>query len=93
MNTDKGGMKSKGVVELGVALLIFLVAAYLIYTLLAPKSGTGQNAATTVTQVTPLATDFDSTTLQTLSNTGQTKDFYSAPDLQSGLGNNQPFGQ
>jgi hypothetical protein len=90
---ENSSMKTKSVVELVVALLIFLVAAYLIYTLLAPKSGTSKSSAATVTQVTPLATDFNSTALQSLGDSSQTKDFYSAPNLQSGLGNNQPFGQ
>ncbi len=84
-------MKTKDIVELVIALLIFLVAAYFIYTLLTPKHSSKGSTAT-VTQVTPLATNFDSSNLQTLTDTSQTQDFYTPPDLHSGLGNAQPFG-
>lgn len=87
----QGGMKTKDIVELIAALVIFLIAAFFIYHMLGAKSGKSNTA--TVTQVTPIATDFDSTNLQLLSDPGQTKDFYSPPDLHSGLGNNLPFGQ
>ena len=85
-------MKTKDIVELVVALIIFLVAAFFIYHLLAPKSGSKTSTAT-ATEVTPLATDFDSNSIQSLTDTSQVKDFYNPPDLHSGLGNPEPFGQ
>ena len=88
----QGEVKTKQIVELVIALLVFLIAAYFIYQLLSPKSSS-KSSGETVTVVTPLTTTFDSNTLQDLSDNNKSRDFYSPPDLKSGLNNPQPFGQ
>ena len=84
-------MKTKDIVQLTVAVVIFAIAGWLIYGQLAPKK-TGGAKGETIVKVTPIPADFDQDTLATLGDATKTRDFYTAPDLKSGLGNNQPFG-
>ena len=85
-------MKTKDIIELVAAVLIFVVAGYFIYTMLAPKPSSSAPAATIV-EVTPIDPNFDQGALQSIGDPSQTRDFYTPPNLQSGLGNTQPFGQ
>jgi hypothetical protein len=87
-------MKKKDITELVVALIVLAATLYLIYGLVGPKSSGGASAkGQTIVKVTPISPDFDSGALQSIGDTTQTKDFYTPPNLQSGLGNSQPFGQ
>ena len=83
-------MKSKDVVLLVVAILIFGVTGMLIYTQLMPKKSTASQGVQ-VEVVGSIPSAFDPADLSQLSSS-QVKDFDSPVDL-SGLNNSAPFGQ
>ncbi|HUC86896.1 MAG TPA: hypothetical protein VMR75_01020 [Candidatus Saccharimonadales bacterium] len=87
-------MKSKEIVELVVAVLILAIAGYVVYKIVVPSSPSSSGASHTVTyvQVTPVDPNFDSNSLNELGDSSKVRDFYSPPDLSSGLNNSQPFG-
>lgn len=84
-------MKRKEFIQLGVAVVILFAAGILIYTSLAPKKGTSASEKYTVEKVKMIDADFDEEGLQQISNNSKVRDFYTEPDLGSGLGNQQPF--
>lgn len=85
-------MKTKEVIQLMVALLIFAIAGYLIYMQLAPKPAAGSDPnKLTYEKITPIDPEFSQEALRNLTNAASVKDFYLPPDLKSGVGNNKPF--
>lgn len=85
-------MKTKEVIQLMVALLIFAIAGYLIFMQVAPKPAEGADPnKLTYEKITPIEAEFDSEALRNLTNAASVKDFYLPPDLKSGVGNNKPF--
>ncbi len=85
-------MKTKDLMALIVAVIIFLVAGYLAYTQLLPKKAT-QTQGTQVEVVGPITADFDSNALSTLSDATKTRDYSVPLDLTTGLNNQAVFGQ
>ncbi|HEY6737123.1 MAG TPA: hypothetical protein VI322_05395 [Candidatus Saccharimonadia bacterium] len=87
-------MKKRDLVYLLIAVTIFLVAGYLAYTQLMPKSSAKSKGTVDVELVGVVPSTFDGAGLQAIKNEGSvtTLDFNSQPDL-SGLGNKAPFGQ
>jgi hypothetical protein len=84
-------MKRKEMIQLGIAVVILFAAGVLIYTSLAPKKSSGKSDKYTVEKVKMIDPDFDNSALQQISNNTKVRDFYTEPDLGSGLGNQQPF--
>ena len=85
-------MKQKDIIQLSVAIVIFVVAGYIIYTQLAPKkSASSATKSYEVEVVQPLQPDYDQNIVDKVTNSSIAKDFYSPPDLHSGIGNSQPF--
>lgn len=86
-------MKTKEIIQLGVAVLIFAVAGLLIFSQFGskPKAGAAKSKGVMITVVTPINPTFDQATLALFDDTNAIKDFYNAPDLKNGLGNTQPF--
>ena len=84
-------MKSKEVIQLGVAVVILAIAGYFIYTFLVPQKSSASKKPT-YEKITPLSADFDQDTLSNLSDSNKYHDYYTDPDLKNGLGNSQPFG-
>jgi hypothetical protein len=85
-------MKRKEMIQLVIGVVILAGAGYLIFIQLAPAKSASTSKVATVPKITPINPGYDSTTLSTLNDTTKTRDFYQAPDLNSGLGNSQPFG-
>lgn len=83
-------MKTKQIVQLVVAILILAIASYIVYALAVPNKGGGKTV--TYVKVTPIDPNFDTTSLNQLSNSSNVRDFYNPPNLNSGLNNSQPFG-
>jgi hypothetical protein len=85
-------MKRKEIIQLGVALVIFVIAAYLIYIQVAPKKAPGKGGkGVTVEVVTPIPAGYSQDELDSLQDQSKNRDFYTKPDLQQGIGNSQPF--
>lgn len=84
-------MKRKEMIQLGIAVVILFAAGVLIYTSLAPKKSSSSSEKYTVEKVNMIEGDFDEEALQQISNNSKVRDFYTEPDLGSGLGNQQPF--
>jgi len=84
-------VKTKEIVYLIAAVAIFGVVGYLIATQLVPQQ-TSSSKTTIVEVVGPIESSFESATLSTLKGVDN-KDFYSRPDLATGLGNQAVFGQ
>lgn len=84
-------MKQKEVIQLLIAVAVVAAAGYLVYSLLFPAKP-GGNKGLTYTKVMPVNPNFDQDALGRLSDSVKSRDFYNAPDLKNGLGNNQPFG-
>lgn len=84
-------MRTKEIVQLIAALVVLAVAGYMIYLQFTPKKAAGSQAAT-YEVVTPISPDYDAEALRKLTDFNRAKDFYSKPDLKSGLGNSQVFG-
>lgn len=86
-------MKTKELIQLIAALVIFAVAGFLIYLQVAPhNAGAGATNGPSVEVVSPINADFDQDALSKVSDGTISRDFYQAPDLNSGLGNSQVFG-
>ena len=88
-------MKQKDIIALVIAVVIMLVAGYLVYTQLAPqKGGTGgQASAIKVEVVGPISADFDQTALSQLDDASKVRNYAVNLDLTTGLGNQAVFGQ
>ncbi len=84
-------MKRKEMIQLGVAVVILFAAGLLIFTMLAPKKSSSSGEKYTVEKVKMIDADYDEQALQQISNNSKVRDFYTEPDLGSGLGNQQPF--
>lgn len=86
-------MKSKDVLALIFAAVIFLVAGYIGYTqILAPKSSGTKTSELQVEVVGAIPSNLDQSALDQLNDTTKTEDFTPVIDL-NGLGNGAPFGQ
>lgn len=85
-------MKRKEMIQLIVAAVIIVAAGAFIYSQLTPKKGSAAQSIPTYQVITPIAKDFDSSSLSFLTDPTKTRDFYQAPNLSSGLGNPAPFG-
>lgn len=85
-------MKTKELIQIAAAVLIFAIAGFLIFSQLQPKKGAATTGkGTTVIKVTQIEGSFDQAELNKLSDSTINRDFYTPPDLNSGLGNNSPF--
>lgn len=84
-------MKRKEYIQLGVAVVILFAAGILIYTSLFSKKNSSSTQKYTVEKVKMIDADYDEQALQQISNNSKVRDFYTEPDLGSGLGNQQPF--
>ena len=85
-------MKTKEILQLCVAAVVIAISGYIIFAQISPKSKTGAKTQPTIEKVTPIATDYDSKSLDRLADNSKVRDFYNPPDLKNGLGNSQPFG-
>ncbi len=85
-------MKPKEITQLIVAIVIFAIAGFLIYSQLGPKSGGKDGKGVSVEKVTKIPSGFNDQSLSVIGDSSRVRDFYSPPDLGSGLGNSQPFG-
>jgi hypothetical protein len=87
-------VKTKDIVQLSVALVIFAVAGYLVYLQVGPKSDktTAAASAPVYEKITAIPEDFNQDALGKLSDPSKARDFYTRPDLKTGLDNSQPFG-
>lgn len=83
-------MKTKEIIQLAVAGVIFLVAGILVFNILAPRKA-GTKSQLTYEKVTMIDPVFDQQLLDKLRDPTKAKNFYVPPDLNSGLGNTQPF--
>jgi hypothetical protein len=85
-------MKTKDIVSLVIALVIFLIAGYVAYTqLLSNPSSSKQEVKVEV--VGAITEEFDSAALTMLRNPDKVRDYTVPLDLQTGLGNSAVFGQ
>lgn len=82
-------MKSKDLIYLCVAVVIFAIVGVVLFSQLSPKSSSGSGVAVEV--VTPIQPQMDQKVLSRLTNPLQSRDFTAPLDLQHGLGNPQPF--
>jgi hypothetical protein len=82
-------MKTKDIVYLVLAGLIFVTAGILAYGSLAGKQSSGVQ----VEVVVPISAEYDQSALSKLTDPAVAKDFSIPVDLSSGLGNPAPFGQ
>ncbi|HSX03067.1 MAG TPA: hypothetical protein VLI05_07230 [Candidatus Saccharimonadia bacterium] len=85
-------MKTKDIVIMVVAALIFLVAGYLAYTQLVPKSSSAASQGVQVEVVGSIAPGFDSGALSTLQDSSKVHNYAVPLDLTTGLGNQAIFG-
>ena len=85
-------MKSKDIVALSVAVLIFLVAGYIMFTQVLGKKQTSASSGVQVEVIGEIPSTFDSNALNELNDGTKVKDFASPVDF-SGLGNTIPFGR
>lgn len=84
-------MKKKDMIFALLAVVILLVAGYIGYTQLAPKSTTATNTVE-VEKVGVIPADLDTGGLKAITDTTRVLDFNAAVDL-TGLGTAAPFGQ
>ncbi len=85
-------MKPKDIGALVIAVVIFLVAGYLAYTQLVPKTAS-QGEGVKVEVVGVIASEFDSAALETLADSSKVRDYSVLIDLTTGLNNQAVFGQ
>lgn len=85
-------MKSKDIVALIIAVVIFLVAGYLVSTQVLPQKS-AQQEGVKVEVVGEIGEDFDSVALELLANPAKVRDFSVPIDLTSGLDNQAVFGR
>lgn len=81
-------MKKKELVQLVIALVIIAIAGFLLFQQFGPK---GEAKPLTYEKITPIEPDFNQEALRALNDGSKTKNFYTAPDLKSGVGNSSPF--
>ncbi len=87
-------MKPKDLGMLVVAVVIFLVAGYVVYTQIAKPKGSSAAAAKTVKVevVGEISSDFDTAAQTKLSDASTVQDFTVPLDLTTGLNNQAVFG-
>ncbi len=83
-------MKQKDIIQLTIAMVVLVAAGFLIYSIVGPKNKSASKGIT-YEVVTPIKGDFDQTALAKLSDSSVARDFYTKPDLRSGIGNPLPF--
>lgn len=83
-------MKSKDVIYIILAAVIFSVAGVLGFKALGSQSGS-QSKQVQVENVTPIPADFDKSALNTVTDPNQARNFTPSMDLSTGLGNTKPF--
>ena len=84
-------MKTKDIVYILLAVAILLVAGYIAFTQLVPKTASAKKVQVEV--VGSISPDFDQAALTQLSDGTKIRDFSVPLDLSSGLGNKDIFGQ
>lgn len=82
-------MKTKDLVYIILAAVIFSVAGILGYKQLAPKGSSSKQVQVEV--VTPIDSNFDQGSLNVLTDPNHSRDFTPSIDLTTGLGNTKPF--
>lgn len=80
-------MKSKDVVYILLAGIIFSIAGVLGFQQLAPKN----QKEVQVEVVTPIEADFNQDALKQLNDAGKARNFTPVIDLNNGLNNDKPF--
>lgn len=85
-------MKSKDMVMLVVAAVIFLVCGYVAYTQLSPKKS-NTSKAVQVEVIGSIPSQMDASGASWLNDTSKVQDYDSPINLTSGLNNTAPFGQ
>ena len=85
-------MKSKDIVALTVAVVIFLAAGYIMFTQVLGKKQSSANAGVQVEVIGEIPASFNNDALTELNDGTKVKDFASPVDF-SGLGNTAPFGK
>jgi hypothetical protein len=85
-------MKTKDLVALVVAVIIFLVAGYIAYTQLLPKK-TATQQQIQVEVIGSIPSNLDPAALTQLTDTSQVRDYAVPLVLSSGLNNQAVFGQ
>jgi ABC-type oligopeptide transport system substrate-binding subunit len=83
-------VKKRDLIYLMMAVTMFLVAGYVGYTQLAPKSNTG-NSGEKVYKVGTIPASFDAQAKKVLTDSSKAQDFGGISDY-NGLGNKAPFG-
>ncbi len=84
-------MKTKDIVLLLVAAVMFAVTGFVAFTQLAPKKAAGNNPKVQVVVVPPISPDFDQAALSKINDNTQVVDYSVKIDV-TGLGNAAPFG-
>jgi hypothetical protein len=84
-------MKQKDLVFVVLAVVILLVAGYLAYTQLMPKSSASSKVVT-VEKIGKISSQLDAAGLARINDTQKVVNFNSVADYSS-LGNTAPFGQ
>lgn len=85
-------MKTKDLMALVVAVLILLVAGYIVMTQILPKPASSSQG-TQVEVVGEIKPGFDQAALTQLSDASNIRDYSVPLDLQTGLNNAAVFGQ
>jgi hypothetical protein len=83
-------VKQKDLVYLVIAVVIILVAGYVVYLNLAPKNSAGSEVKVNIVGAIP--SEMDSEGQKSLADPTKTKD-YSSPIEFTGLNNAAPFGK
>lgn len=86
-------MKRKEMIQLGAAVVVLFVAGILVYTQLAPKKSSQSEEKYMVEKIKMIDADYDEQALTQITDGSNVRDFYTAPDLSTGLGNSQPFNE
>jgi flagellar basal body-associated protein FliL len=86
-------MKKKDLMALVIAVAIMLVAGYLVYTQVMPQKSGAASQGVQVEVVGPIASDFDPSVMDTLSDSSKVRNFAVSLDLTTGLANPTIFGQ
>lgn len=84
-------MKPKQIIQLVIAVIILFAAGMLIYLQVAPKNP-DQKEGLTYEVITPIESDYNSQAMSKLKDANEAKNFYTKPDLSTGVGNSSPFG-
>lgn len=84
-------MKPKQMIQLVVAVVILFAAGIVIYLQVAPKNQ-DQDKGLTYEVITLIEPDYNSQAIDKLKDANEAKNFYTKPDLKTGVGNPSPFG-